>query len=344
MPRNLNTSAKSQYTREACEKWKELPTLTLARLIYERRPQYFPNLQAARHAVRYVRGNNGAKARRIATANHKSLFRPPGKAGFVWTPPESIAKEWTSFILDTPKNLIISDLHIPFHDPAALEVAVARGVKWQPDCLLINGDFGDFYSISRFDKDPTVSHLRDEIDAMRQGLGWLRQKFPKARIVYKLGNHDEWWEAYLCRKAPELVGLNCTKLENILTEDIGDGTGEIGGIEFVKDQRRIMLGKLPVLHGHELGKGFAPPVNPARGAFLKAIDHILVGHHHQYSTHQSKTIMGKIIVTFSTGCLCQMNPKFARVNQWAHGFAEVEVSKGHAFEVRNWRIVNGKIY
>ena len=140
------------------------------------------------------------------------------------------------------------------------------------------------------------------------------------------------------------MGVSCTKLENVLTADIGDGTGEIGGIEWVKDQRRIMLGKLPLLHGHELGRGFAPPVNPARGAFLKAVDHIMVGHHHQYSTHQAKTIMGKVIVTFSTGCLCHMNPKYARVNQWAQGFADVEVSKGHAFDVRNYRIVNGTIY
>lgn len=340
--RKIATADKFRLVVDSCRKWADVPSLTLARKLYREHPHLWPNLDACRSSVRQVRGNSGKKNKERSTT--KDLHQPNKPAGFAWQRPESIAKEWTSFAPGTKKNLIIQDLHIPFHDTEAVDIVMDYGVKWKPDAVIINGDFGDFYSISKHDKNPTVVQLRDEIDAIRQGLGWIRGKFPNARIIYKLGNHDEWWERYLCRKAPELLDMNCSRLEHVLTADIGDGSGTIEGVEFVKDQRRIMLGKLPVLHGHELGKGFASPVNPARGAFIKAYDHILIGHHHQYSTHQAKTLMDKIIATFSCGCLCNLHPEYARVNQWAHGFATVEVDKSQAFEVRNYRIVNGKIW
>jgi hypothetical protein len=36
--------------------------------------------------------------------------------------------------------------------------------------------------------------------------------------------------------------------------------------------------------------------------------------------------------------LCDLNPEYARVNKWNHGFALVEVAKNKDFEVTNYRI------
>lgn len=342
----ISTKGKTQLVRDYCAKYKDMPNLTLARLLYDRHGQFWKSLEDCRGCVRYARGNNGRQHRQnISGGEHAGLQRPNGKAGFAWQMPESITKAWLPFVPGTERNLILSDLHVPFHDVEALNTAVAYGLKFNPDGVLINGDLGDFYSISKFEKDPTVSRLRDEIDAMRQCLGWLRGKFPKARLIFKLGNHDEWWERYLFRKAPELVGLEAIKLERVLTDDIGDGTGEIGGVEFVKDQRRIMLGALPVFHGHELGRSsIAAPVNAARGAFLRALNHILIGHSHQHSSHTEKTILDKLIVCFSTGCLCDLHPAYARTNKYAHGFATVEVHHNKQFNVDNKRIVKGEVW
>jgi hypothetical protein len=105
-----------------------------------------------------------------------------------------------------------------------------------------------------------------------------------------------------------------------------------------------MLGQLPVLHGHELPRGMTNPVNFARGMFLRATNHLLCGHSHQVSQHTAVTLMDKLIVTFSTGCLCGLRPQYARVNQYAHGFATVEVYKSREFKVQNLRIINGKIF
>jgi hypothetical protein len=46
-----------------------------------------------------------------------------------------------------------------------------------------------------------------------------------------------------------------------------------------------MCGELPVLHGHEKGKGISSPVNQARGAFLRLLHTVLEGHGHRTSGH-----------------------------------------------------------
>jgi len=355
-PMKIATAEKLATTNQACRDFPDTPSLTLARKLYNEHPLWWPNLEAARSSIRMARGNSGKKNKKNACEGRKQLQRPGGKAGFSWQFPKSIKEEWPIFEPKTCRNLILSDLHIPFHDSDAIQCAVKYGKSRNPDAVIINGDLSDFYAISKFDRDPTKAGLRKNIIATRHFLGWLKEKFPKSRIIFKLGNHDEWWEKYLWRKAPELVGLPSVTLEHTLTADfskdenavdtdISDMFGDaIDGIEFVGDQRRIMLGQLPVLHGHELPKGMVNPVSFARGMFLRATNHLLCGHSHQVGTHTEKTIMDKMIVTFSTGCLCGLRPTYARVNKYGHGFAFVEVSNNHEFNVDNLRIINGNIY
>jgi predicted phosphodiesterase len=110
------------------------------------------------------------------------------------------------------------------------------------------------------------------------------------------------------------------------------------GIEIVEDQRPIMLGKLPVLHGHELPKGLTNPVNMARGAYLRTAHTILVGHGHRTSGHSEPDLWREEVFCWSTGCLCDMRPEYARINKWNHGFAFVEIAKDKSFDVSNLRI------
>ena len=343
---SISTSEKTRIVRTYLTANPEIPSRTAAKALYSKHQHLWPNLDAARGSVRNARGNHGEKMRRICKPE---LFRPNQKAGFKWTYPTSQIKPWTPFTLNTSRNLVISDIHVPFHDTESLDAVWNHADGYKPDSIVINGDFGDFFGCSRFLKDPTLVDLKGEIQAQRQLLGWMRQKFPNARIIFKLGNHDERWDKYLWTQAPLLVGLSNVLLENVLTQELKDEAGAvmepaIDGIEFVKDQRIIMLGKLPVLHGHEFSSKNTNSVNAARGAFLRAINHVLVGHNHQYSNHSEKTLLGKIIVSFSTGCLCDLSPEFSRINKWSHGFATVDVKDNHEFSVENYRIIRGSIF
>ena len=101
---------------------------------------------------------------------------------------------------------------------------------------------------------------------------------------------------------------------------------------------------LSILHGHEFGKSVFNPVNPSRGAFLRGKSSVIIGHHHQTSTHSESNLRNEKIVCYSTGCLCELNPKympFASL-KWNHGAAFIE-HDGNDFAVENFRIDNGKI-
>jgi predicted phosphodiesterase len=212
----------------------------------------------------------------------------------------------------------------------AFEAAVQSLKKSKIDTLLINGDFADFYQVSRHQRDPNHRKLSVELKLVVEGLEWLRSEFPKQKIIYKQGNHEERWDHFIWNRAPEIYDLAAVRLDELLQL-------KRLKIEMVGDNP-IMLGKLPVLHGHELGKSIFSPVNPARGAFLRTHHRVLVGHSHQTSTHTDSDMFHSMTPCWSMGCLCDMTPKFARVNRWNHGHAMVEVSAGGNFDVTNYRI------
>jgi predicted phosphodiesterase len=101
-----------------------------------------------------------------------------------------------------------------------------------------------------------------------------------------------------------------------------------------------MLGKLPVLHGHELPKGMAAPVNVARGAFLRTLSTVLVGHSHRTSNHAESDMWHHETACWSTGCLCDLRPEYAKFNRWNWGFAMATIHKGGAFDVNNYRVMS----
>lgn len=335
-----NNPENNQIIKAACSQFKELPSRTLAAKIYKEHRHLFTSLENVRTAIRFCRGNHGAKSRGVL--KNKSFERPNQPAGFTWTFPKSSAAPWIPFHLSARRTLILSDLHIPFHDAPAVHAVIHRARTLNPDCILLNGDICDFFSISRFDKNPTESTLKKELDLTRQFLGWLRQTFPKARIIYKLGNHDEWFDKYLFRKAPELFGVSGVNLPHLVTAAIGS-TPAVDGIEWVDDQRKITAGKLNIWHGHEIGKGsIAPPVNPARGLFLRTLECGLMGHLHKDSSHNETSANGKLVSCWSTGCLCGLWPRYARVNKWTHSAAVLELHRDQ-FSVTPLRILEGRI-
>lgn len=322
-------------------------TRTLARVLHERHPKLFATVETARSAVRYARGAFGEKARKDSSS--KQHFREHGTAGETLRMPTSDARPWEDyFIRGQQRILVLSDIHVPYHDQAAIESAIDYGREYDPSIVLINGDLIDFHHGSRFEKDPEKRDMLSEIDMAVRMLRWIRQEFPAAKIVYKLGNHDERWDRYLAANAPVLYMLKMTRLpgviEHVWQEQCEDKkTLRQRNVDIVGDQRPILAGKLPILHGHELPCGMVSPVNPARGVYLRMGHTALVGHHHQTSTHCECDYRHSEVVCWSTGCLCELHPQYRRVNRWNHGFATVDTRKDGTFAVRDLRIANGSV-
>lgn len=331
--KRIDTPEKRELINSYCARFKNVPSKTLGRKLYAEHPELFFTQDSAYQAIRGRRGNHGKNNRKTYKTN---LYRPNGKAEFRWRMPDSKVKPWVPFVLETRKNLILSDIHLPYHDSKALAAAIKFGERMKPDAIILNGDTIDFYSISRFMTDPGQRALKAEIDATKQFLGWLRQKFPRTRIIYKLGNHDERWEHFIWTKAAELWDMDEVQFEAVM------GFDQLG-VEMIKNQRKIEVGKLAILHGHEFPKGLTNSVNPARGNFLRGLECSLAGHLHRTSEHAETSLHGRFITCWSTGCLCGLTPEYARINKWNHGFAFVELAADKQFNVENLRILNGKM-
>lgn len=319
-----------QLANNLAAQFPDAPSKSLGRRLYEENKERFMTLNAACLAVRRARGNQGKLHRRDMPATSP---RPNGKSGWAPECPPSQATPWEPLVLDTPcRVLSLSDAHVPYHEPKAIEAAVEHArKKFKPDVVLINGDWCDFYAISRWERDPKKRDFVAELGRCEESLRWLRGRFPKARIIYKEGNHEERYAHYIWNKAPELWGLDACRLENILhLADIG--------IEMVTERRPVLMGHLPALHGHELTRGLTSPVNQARGAFLRTIHTVLVGHGHSTSTHVQPDLFKREITCWSQGCLCYLHPQFMPVNTWNHGNATVDVAKNGEFDLMNYRI------
>jgi predicted phosphodiesterase len=319
---------KTAYRIEAerlCEKYPDATNLSLAKRIAK---EFSISQEIARGSIRLVRGAYGKKRRHHATAP-----KPHGKAGQKPRMPPSLAEPWTPFVVEGCKRVgIISDVHIPYHDEQALEAAIEHLKKSAIDTLILNGDFCDFYRISRWQKDPRKRHFSEERKSIIAGLDWLRESFPKVRIIFKDGNHEERFAHFIWEKAPELYDLPGCQLPTLLEFD------RIG-IEHVTDQRPVMVGKLPLLHGHEMGRsGISSPVNPSRGVFLRTMHTVLVGHGHRTSTHVETDMFGREVAVWSIGCLAADNPEYQRIGKTNKGFAFAEVASDGTFNVNNLRV------
>lgn len=288
-----------------------------------------------------MRGNHGSKNWK-KYINYKEFYRPNGKSGQVFEAIPKAAdnlKAWKIVEIPGPaKVLVISDVHIPFHDEAALRAALKYGATRSPDLIILNGDIGDHFALSTFVKDPRLRDFPAEIRATKEFLKLVRNGFKKARIIYKLGNHEERFEVYMRVRAPELIGLDEFNLGEVL------GLNNFG-IELVGNKCPIKCGPLHILHGHEYRFAIQNPVSPARGLFLRGIGVIaMCGHFHQTSQHSGRSLSQHIGSTWSVGCLCNLHPEYMPLNNWNHGFAFEEVDKDGAFQVDNLRIVDGKVY
>lgn len=333
------TFSKKSIVKPYLSKFKNTATSSLARKIYNENKSDFKDLEDVRVTLRYHRGLLGNKHRKeipdksLLVAPYTFKDRNPFKL------PRSYKEEAKTFTLPKSCNnvLLISDIHIPYHDYQAINAAIKYGKENKINCIFINGDILDFYQISHFTNRKRKRSVKNELEACRQFLDVLNKEFPGVSIYFLQGNHDIRLEMYLATKAPELLDMEEFKLEVLLEADKHNMT-------VLEDNVLVKAGKLNITHGHLLIRGFIAPVNSARGTFLKAKASTIIGHVHKISTHSETTITGKVITCYSTGCLCELNPLYSPFgNNYTHGFAHVKIQPNGHYSVKNHQIINGEI-
>ena len=284
------------------------------------------NKDAYRDAVRYNRGEKTGRGKYKVSVPIPRINLPEGTK-----------RDYTPMELPDGSVIgILSDIHIPHHDSPALECAIDWLVDQEPGVILLNGDILDCYQVSSFDRDPASDSMTDEILKGRMFLAGLRKVFPKARIIWREGNHEYRLKRFLMSHAPVLLGVADFEIPHLLRF-------AEHRVEWLADKRIIKAGKLAILHGHELSNGLTAPVNPARGLWMKFKDSAIMGHCHQTSEHTEKTGNGKLMGCWTVASLCDLNPPYRPINNFGHGCALVTIYKGGDFHVENKKIIGGKM-
>ena len=237
-----------------------------------------------------------------------------------------------------------SDYHVPFHDEKALSIVKAYAKDYKPDYFIINGDFADFYSISRFDKNPERKLvLQDEMFECRKVLYDLKKSLPKkTKIIYLEGNHENRLQLFLW-KNPELYGMSDLTVQKQLHLDkLGikyvtadndywkttSGHFKIGDMVFMHGDNRLNGASLSKYAGYS-----------AKNTMMSLNTSITMGHGHRGAVVSHETPYQRI-VGVESGCLCQKSG----TADWHHGFATMEVHKGKAQNHQFRRIHDGKLY
>jgi predicted phosphodiesterase len=317
-----------------------LPNRTAAKQIAEQYPDTF-TVESARKFCRSIRGVNG---------DHKGNHgvAPVSDLALEWSKMRAQLPEPTTYDFSPVKPtcsagrfLVLSDIHVPFHSNVAIEAAVRKGREDDIDAIILNGDIWDCVEGSVFSRPTNHRDLTSEAFAARQFFAYLREAFPAAEIIYKIGNHEERWMKHFSRQFPGTsVLLEKTGRKNASIASVG-GLLELSdfNVHTIESRRPILLGKyLYILHGHEAGGSSYAPVSPARTIYLKAGVCAIVAHNHRTSQHVERNMDGREIVTHSQGHLADPTPEYAPLNRWNWGFARVDLASDGGFRVWNYRI------
>lgn len=239
------------------------------------------------------------------------------------------------------KVLFVSDIHVPFHDAAAVRKAFEHGLDEHVNTVVLGGDIMDNAAVSFWKNRNRIDFLT-ELELMRRFLNEVRETFVNSNIYYIWGNHELRHEKYLLSHADKLFGLEEISLENLLRLSEFQIRKIDNRDQMQRHRKPFQIGKLYYLHGHEIRASWGA-VNIARNLYLKAQDNIIFGHFHQSQEFIQKDINGDVRGSWAVGCLCEMSPDYSIVNNWNHGFAIVEYDDDGEFTVYNRKIINGKV-
>lgn len=226
----------------------------------------------------------------------------------------------------------MTDWHCPFHDLEAIELAIKFARDLKPIQLIIH-ETNDWYSISKFNKDPNRKEtLQDDLDVTVGLLKYLRSNFKKIPIIMLKSNHDARLKKYLSSDAKGLSSLRCLTI----TEQLKLNELEIAykAYEFF---RKTVLWK----HGDYIR---AESAYTAKQELLKEGVSGCSGHTHRLGVHwRSDRINNAVWV--ENGCLCSLAPEWVKgpVN-WQTGVGVFTFKDGKKhFHPGYAQIINGEI-
>lgn len=219
----------------------------------------------------------------------------------------------------------LCDVHFPYHDETALQLAYRVVAEVQPHVIVIGSDTFDFQYLSKFDSDPDVTQYDDEIELAESywnpHIHAIKDAAPNARLIYIYGNHE--------RRLIKHLNSNSPKLRRRVMNSYEDMVRCGGAVEYIGYVDRVWIANLLVQHGNRHGQYYAK----AHLQDLAFQAHTMMGHVHRLDSFQ---VMGArhMAKSAGSGCLCQLQPHYVKGTQmrrkWMHGtcIADLDLISG----------------
>lgn len=203
------------------------------------------------------------------------------------------------------KIAVLSDEHIPDHDPIAIDLAAQFCEWYQPDLIVINGDTFDFKMLSRFppsdreDYDDAFDEVRkpywDYIDKLKAATN--------ADLILIDGNHNARARAF----------ANMNKVfGNTIEREYWRLVRYQGRVLHIPAMQELQIGPLLVKHHSRTTIHSAKTTLDGIGAGISVVG----GHVHRFTKwyqiqryFDSRT---RILCAATTGCLCNIPPHWMR--------------------------------
>ena len=239
--------------------------------------------------------------------------------------------------------VVANDFQIPDHDPLAIQLLINFLSKEQPDWFIINGDFLNLATLSKYDSSPSEHTFLYEITMGNQILSQIRKAIPNAKIDFLEGNHEWRMRQYLIRKAKELWGVPELAIPYFLKLSENN-------IEWhpVKDRltkfsdNHIKIGDLWVGHWDMVR---ADSAYTAKNLVDKKGVNLLQGHTHRGGSNFRRFVDGRIVGGWENFCMCNFDPAYTNNPNWGQGFSVVWHQIGHKrFNVYQIPIINYEFF
>lgn len=219
----------------------------------------------------------------------------------------------------TTRILVVSDLHVPYHDVRAWECVLEAIRVTKPETVVLIGDTADVYSISSHPKSlDRKQNFASEVEAVNRELDRLREVAGEScRIIWTCGNHEDRITRFLQSNAPELAGISAVRAEALFRVNER-------GIEWVPYRRHIKIGNCSFTH--DVGRC---GVNAARQSLLDFGGNIVFGHSHRGATVYQGESKGSSHFAMNVGWLGDVNEvdymhRCRATRDWQLGFGIVD--------------------
>lgn len=270
--------------------------------------------------------------------------------------------------------VILPDLQIPFHDEAALDIALQVIRDTKPDRVILLGDMLDLSAWGKYEQRPEyATATQASIIKAHQFLATIRKLAPSSQITVLAGNHEARIErallrnmqaAYGIKRADDVEGWPVVSVPHLCAFD----TLDVEYVDAYPASRVWINERLQVRHGNIARPGGKTAVAIANDEKVTTI----FGHIHRIEA-QYKTVNvfegGRTSAAFGIGCLCRIDGHVpstksafdSRTQQpvqnfenWQQGLAVVNYGEGDGtFAVQQLYIntfnghetnFNGKVY